>query len=907
MEYLPDIYQIADKIYEIQKKFIDVDDDVSVAGIYGYLNDVHSNSLQNAIMLAAEYGNEALPIRSKFERTILTNAITYDIQDINAKPARMTVMLGFVKSSLDKYMDDNANTFIYDRYSTIQIEKYKFHLDYDIVIHRSKLMNGSIVYTAKYDMNYENPLSIVKNPYLQSPIITVIERVEYLFVICDIAQTEIEFDNHKVITSNALESKTFDFTFDNQLCYFNIFVTENGKKTELIPVYEGLPYEKSNNYCYYTYIDSNQIRVKFDRHAYQPLLNAEIDVEIYTTLGTAGNFQYNELLLLPMVSDRFDYRNIKGVVQPMTDSTNGTDRKTMEELQKIIPKRMLARGGIICDKDLQNYFDTIDDENRLVVYKKRDNQIERLYYAYLLAKDENQNIVPTNTINIQLDAKTFDNVFDDRYVLVPGRKIYYDKNMVGYYDPNKIAPPEQLEKCKECGCLHGERHPIFEYATPFITIINKQPLSISYYLDLINREYTFSYDYVNQHSELQFIATTISMYKNFIIGDEYVFTMNITQNVNAKSSVVVYVKDEDGKDMDIVDYFNMKVVLVMESNKHKYLVFGDIIDYKPKTQTFTIEFRIPSDHSLINKQNQIKLTNLIANTENEEKDYFIDRKIKLSAYVYLNKDVEDVGIDTDYTEDINSSLLDGMVLVNKYYIEDDVFLFYNYSANINSICKVYPPEENTEPPKEDTGTETPQDGDTDTPDGDGGEEIINYKFELQSIPMIRYSYLMDELRLNEFIDYLQYRKNYIDMAQRILEDTFNVDLKFFNTYGPSLLFNIGRHNQEVLDSVNISLNFDIKLNSVSTTEILFDIKDSIKSQIENINQIDSVHMSNICAYIKQEYSNDIDFIEFTGLNTYNAMYQYLEHREPDVLLEVPEFITVNLNDDMEADINITVI
>ena len=249
-----------------------------------------------------------------------------------------------------------------------------------------------------------------------------------------------------------------------------------------------------------------------------------------------------------------------------------------------------------------------------------------------------------------------------------------------------------------------------------------------------------------------------------------------------------------------------------------------------------------------------------------------------------------------------------MVLVNKYYIEDDIFLFHNYSANINSICKVYPPEEeNTETPKEDTPTETPQEGDTENPDGDDKEEIINYKFELQSIPMIRYSYLMDELRLNEFIDYLQYRKNYIDMAQRILEDTFNVDLKFFNTYGPSLLFNIGRHNQEVLDSVNISLNFDIKLNSVSTTEILFDVKDSIKSQIENINEIDSVHMSNICAYIKQEYSNDIDFIEFTGLNTYNATYQYLEHREPDVLLEVPEFITVNLNDDMEADINIIVI
>ena len=116
MNYLPDIYSISETISEIQKKYIEEDDGTMMLGIYGYLNEVNANTLQNAILVASEYGNEAIPIRSKFERTILTNAITYDIQDINAKPATMKVMIGFVKSSLDEYLVINSifSTGIYN-------------------------------------------------------------------------------------------------------------------------------------------------------------------------------------------------------------------------------------------------------------------------------------------------------------------------------------------------------------------------------------------------------------------------------------------------------------------------------------------------------------------------------------------------------------------------------------------------------------------------------------------------------------------------------------------------------------------------------------------------------------------------------------------------------------------------
>ena len=881
MNYLPDIYSISETVSQIQKKYIEEDDTTMMMGIYGYLNEVNANSLQNAILVASEYGNEAIPIRSKFERTILTNAITYDIKDINAVPAKMTVMIGFTKSNLDEYLDSNKE-FVLDRYSELNIEGYPFHLDYDVVIRRHKLLNNTIVYTAMYDMSFQNTLSDITNPYLRSPIVTNIQGDDYLFIICDIRQTTLTVQTNKVITNNILESKTFDIDFEDQLAKFNIFVEENGVKTELIPVYEGLPYDKDEYFCYYTYIDENTIRIKFDRNSYQPALNCEITAEVYTTLGSAGNFTYNELIMLPLSSDRFDYKNTKAILKSMTSSVDGTDRKTTKELQRIIPKKMLSRGGIINTKDLQNYFDMIDVNNRLVVYKKRDNQIERLYYAYLLAKDNNSNIVPTNTIDINLDSENFDIIYEDRYILKPGRPIYYDKGMIGYYDQNKLQYIENLEECDSgCGCIVGERHPMFTYASPFITIVNKNPLSISYYLDVINRDYIFNYEYINQKSLIQFIANGINMYKNYISSDDYIFTMNLTQNVKNKN-VITFVKDENGKDTEEIEKINFLPVLAITSENKKYYIIGEVIDYIENSCTFKCEFRVSSNNSLINKKNQIQLTNLIANGERYPANYFISDKINIAVYAFIDKNVEGVADDNGYTEDISIPQLSDYVMINKYIIKEEVYLFYNYSSTINSVCKVEHKNDNSVL----------------------GE---SYNFTLKSIPLLRYTYINDSAKLDEFIEYLQYRKSYIDTAQDTMEDSFNVDLKFFNTYGPSKLFRIGRKSEE-LDRVNLSLEFLIKLNVVSNVEIITDIKDSIKEYIEDINNLTSIHMSNLCSYIKQTYQSDIDYIEFVGINTYNSNYQYIERKEPDIITEVPEFVNINLTDDnTDSDINITII
>ena len=55
--------------------------------------------------------------------------------------------------------------------------------------------------------------------------------------------------------------------------------------------------------------------------------------------------------------------------------------------------------------------------------EKVHNQIERLYYAYLLMKEED-NVIPTNTITARVTRGMFDGVNKDSFTIKPGSAYY---------------------------------------------------------------------------------------------------------------------------------------------------------------------------------------------------------------------------------------------------------------------------------------------------------------------------------------------------------------------------------------------------------------------------------------------------------------------------------------------------
>ena len=179
-------------------------------------------------------------------------------------------------------------------------------------------------------------------------------------------------------------------------------------------------------------------------------------------------------------------------------------------------------------------------------------------------------------------------------------------------------------------------------------------------------------------------------------------------------------------------------------------------------------------------------------------------------------------------------------------------------------------------------------------------------FHIVGIPVVKYGYFDTEDTAKLFFNELVNRKNYIEEALMLLEDAFEMDFKFFNTYGPSRFFTWD-NGTDVIDRVNISLFFKLKLKPNYDTNIVEDIRADIKEYVENINQITSLHIPNLITYITNSYRDSIEYFEFVSINGMDASYQHIYAMDvPDGIM-VPEFVNINTLPGSLPDINIELV
>ena len=322
-----DLYEIADYVGEIQSENMDgVSKDTLMLGIFGYMREVFSQTLQNTIIMASEFANEGIATKAKFEKNVIAHALGLGITSINAVPAQMEVYLTFIEDEIINALGGGSGDFIFDRDNQIFFDELEFHPDYDIIIRRVRLSNGKFTYTAMYDMQgdgiYENPISDITNPYLTPPVVVKVNGTCYLLVYCLLRQVEKMDVYKKVLSDNTISSKTVNFTFDNQLAGFDVDVVNTNGTTHLTPVYEGLSSSGTKYpYVWYTYLDADNIRIKFDRNSYYPRINSDVEIHLQTTQGERGNFTWNSASTdypkFFFSSDRLGYTNIFVEVRPV--------------------------------------------------------------------------------------------------------------------------------------------------------------------------------------------------------------------------------------------------------------------------------------------------------------------------------------------------------------------------------------------------------------------------------------------------------------------------------------------------------------------------------------------------------------------------------------------------------------
>lgn len=880
-----DIFLVTKFIEKLKAKYIDVPEETLLLGMYGYLSTIFSNLIQNTATMVSEYSTEAIPTKAKFEKNVISHALSLGIEKVNATPAQLNVLIAFPEEYLVNNMVDDILILDKDYSYLIGDRKsYPYLLDYDIRIKRNLLPNGKIVYTAMYLIDNKNPLSKLINPYLPALGVINAEGQDMIALQTTLRQMSHSIIHHKLTVDNPLETKTRDFIFENQLAFFYVEVTEETNEGKVVhylkPIYEGLyDYKSETEYINYMYLDEKTIRLKFNRKSYQPRKNAEVDIHVYTTLGSECNLYLDDNFQTyrDINSTKYNYSGLYALIRSNSSSLYGEDRASIEQLQEYIPQEMFARGSYSTYQDLATFFNLSQTENcKVNLYPRIYNQIENIYYAFILIK-YGSSVVPTNTLDMKFDRTFFSYSSKNNFIINPGATFLYkpQDEFATMVDPSTTE--DDIESND------------FLYICPFLTVINKNPFYTSFYNVYLKYERVLYFDFINSNSELQFIAEHFKVYKNAIDNpnNEFHLEVQCMQNINTNYDLLAYDSNNELTDC------NIKVFAVFYvkdadgiSHANRYIE-GTLIDYNNQSLVYTFDFLMTTQHIVAGTSIHMLFENgLQMIGTGEFSPTYLEKNLDMKIFIFVRADQDygrTFGDNNEYSTDEFFPEMDGWTLTNIYSTgESGIDIFYDYSDFMTSYIEL---NRNTE-----------------------NEEFI---YKMYKVPMIKKSWWTEETRVTYFLQMLDYRRRYIQEALPLIDNPFGINFKFYNTYGPSKNFLINK--LEKIDRVNLSLKFEVLFVDKEDQSTIIEMKESIKSYIEDINTSDNIHIPNLITYIKNLYNEEIEYIKFIQLNDYQSLWQSI-YKDPEVenhsyqeAQRTPEFININTLPNGSYDIEFDII
>ena len=906
-----DIYDIVNSVDTLKKDIIEDENETTLAlGIFGFIGDTEAKKIQSAILMTGELGNEMFPTRAKLDRNIITHAIYCNVDNINATPASMTIRFGIKEDDLSSSYFSSDSEFTFAATNSIYVEDYEFHFDYDIILKRTTHTDNSgtvsYTYSASYDMDDTNPISSITNQYLDQPTIVNFNNYRYVFISATVHQVAIEQTTDKLITASIIDNKSFTFTFSNQLSNFKVFVTDTVDSiettTELTPYFYGSTVDQGvDNYCWYLYMNDDTIRITFDQNSYTPGLNADIKIVAYTTVGSEGNFTYQDTdegsLYCDFSTDTT--KTITCFVQCLTDSENAVDKKSSAELQKLIPKMAMSRGYITTETDLNNYFNLIaSDTNIMKLQKKVDNQLNRVWYCYLLLKTEEGNVIPTNTLPIKVNytdinpdtSEAFMKLCTDetgRYIIPAGTCFQYDPTL-GYAVPiaESTIPISDYDTLISTNASDGAavtaynttyyNASVYYYKCMYSIVLNIDPLYCAYYLNIVNSTSYFEYSFANNNMDFGFIATSNTFTRSLITDKNvYKFDFSIVQSINEDEGLITVTDNGDGT--STITENNLKVFLVLYKDGVAYRYTEcNIKSYDDSAFSSSWEALLYTDNAF-DSENELRLlaSDTSGNASLFEVGYnssnygYFDPNTE--AYIYIAGKFDTVYTDDDLKLQAIVPGLDDYSLINIYKVNSGIDFFTNFTNITNTRVRVNSSADST---------------------------VTNY--DITGVPFIGYQYYYGDTDTAEanseyLVSQILEKKAYIDYCLTLLENNMNLDFKFYNTYGYSYTYTCGDTQDTLIGHIDISLKFRAKLINSSDSTTKSSLIAYIKSYIEDLDETDDLDFPNLIHDAQDKFSDTLSWLEFISYNGNTRPLQHISLLDADDPATVPEFINVRNN------------
>ena len=873
------VYNIQDEwLNQIASRYFDINDINKLRlGLFGYVNEVMSDSLEDTIHLFNMYSNEIFPNKAVLPDSIYSYSALADYSEFNAVPAEIEFYLALRLNDVLAHATDQASykELVIDRHSKLVLDdRMSYVLDYDVVIKIKEVGSSDYVISAHYDFNYTNPLSNISNPYI-TVVIYNVQGHTYVYLQLKARQVEQSEQLIDVIGTNILENLYYEISYEQKLADFNVYYRAP-RDTDYVQLTKYFIDEfnpTTDPFCFYSYPAESRISIYFSAHPnyFKPEPGSSLKIELFTTYGAEGNFKYSGINPRFNIIDPNDYTRYLPIlteIKVISNSRNGKDPATLEEIRSRVVESFSSRKNIVTGYDLQREFDKqYIEESRTLFIKKRDDLLRRVFSSYILLKQNNE-VVPSNTIDLVIYPTQFDNydpnTIDEKFMVIKaGHKfveLHETERLFETLDTEltltELVNRESTEKIVCC---------------PFLIRVTRNPLYINYYLTSVFMSYLTEYEYLNESVLNEIVVIDVSIERNAISSDSYELAFKFRTTLNQMELIDI---DSNG---NITDLMNLRIYgIISENNINVGYIKFSITGYDSTENYYTATASIETN-DYISADEQLMILNSVylldANNEIiQEHVYLSADNIRLKLLVFYNgyENKEKSG----YEQLIPG--LDDYCLTSIHSVIEDITLFTNISPYTHSTALQKYGE---------------------------GQADGNIYYKLKSVPVIRYSYLLLESKTENVISMIQQYNRLFDDLKYRLENNFDIDFKFYNTYGYSQYFVARNRDQSIeLNDINIALEFNIKIRNINNETVKSNIYNSIRQFVESANDSNGyLYISNLIREIETNYRDEVIYMEFVSLNRLEPDYQSIENTvtDPYTLTRdelkryVPEFININ--------------
>lgn len=398
------------------------------SGLFGYTNEIMGTISEDIYNAVTNVRREFYPNTAAYVSSLYRMAALQQIDAPMARPGTCNAVLLIKEEDiLPTIKNSEDNSYYINNDIRFMADNIPFMLDHPIIItgrsnnqviadpsdnngafNKSTNTQKRYAYTTRYDLDSgKNSLDDSNTLYLKNKIMQQYgERV--LLIEVKLRQVKRRTEEFTINKNAQLSVVTQDITYDGMIANFEVFYRENDGASEIQLTKQILGAETPTEpFCQYMLLDGYTLRLHFPNNIYfTPKFNSTIRVEIYSTLGEEGNFDSfaGDLTCGNEISTFSKNMSIVISGQISGPCAGGTSIPDFEDFRREVVYSYTTNQTICSDNDLQAYFDknSLDTNNKILFFKKRDDVFQRLYGAFMLLKNPNEYVIPSNTLDIRL-------------------------------------------------------------------------------------------------------------------------------------------------------------------------------------------------------------------------------------------------------------------------------------------------------------------------------------------------------------------------------------------------------------------------------------------------------------------------------------------------------------------------